>query len=129
MKIALGCVVMILLASAPAHAQARGGAPPDAMNRGGGGTGGSISAPSSFPTLRSYPRANPQAIDVTGDDSFLPSRFVAFDTAVAEGKVILQEETKTVAQVAADSRKAAAQAKPTLQFAQDDRGNALISNK
>src|ERR1700691_117641 len=71
MKIALGSLVMILLASAPAHAQQ---------------IGGSLAPPASFQVLPWTAPANPQALTVSGTDiTFMPSRFLTFDRAVAAG--------------------------------------------
>ena len=110
MKIVLGSIVMILLASAPAHAQSVGGA---------------LAPPTSFQTLPWTPPASPQAINVSGADStFTPSTFVPFEVAVQEGNVSLKQQAKTLVQAAAESRQAANA--PKLRIVQDNRGNAIL---
>jgi hypothetical protein len=114
MKIALAAVVVVLLSSVPAYAQ---------------GVGGSLRPPQSFQTLPWNPPASPQALEVSGGDTtFLPSTFLTFDKALAAGKIDLKQQAKTVAEAAAESRKAA-KTKTKIRIVQDDHGNAvLVSN-
>ena len=111
MKIALGLVVMVLMGALPAHAQSIGGA---------------LAPPTSFPILPWTPPATQQALNVSGTDAtYLPSTFLAFDRAVAAGKADLKERAKTVAEAAAESRKAT-KARAKIQVAQDDNGNVVF---
>ncbi len=111
MKIAFGVLAIVLLAALPAHAQS---------------IGGSLAPPNYFPVLPWTPPATPQALNVSGADAtFSPSTFLAFDRAVAAGKADLKEQAKTVAEAAAESRKAATTS-PTIQVAQDDDGNVVF---
>lgn len=110
---ALSIAALILLACVPAGAQSIGGA--------------ALSGPSSFHTLPWTPPASPRAVDVTGGDpSYLPSTFVSFDRAVATGKADLKEQSKTVADAAAESRKTATVA-AKIQVAQDNNGRLIVA--
>jgi hypothetical protein len=114
MKIALAAAVMVLLASLPAHAQ---------------GVGGSLRPPQSFQTLPWNPPASPQAIELSGtDETFLPSTFLTFESAVAAGKAVTKEKTKSVAEAAAESRKGVKTA-AKIRIEQDDRGNLVLALK
>ena len=113
MKIALGLAAIALLAAAPAHAQSMGGP---------------LSGTRSFPVLPYTAPANLPAVEVSGSDAtFLPSSFVTFEAAVQQGKAELKEQERTVAQAAAESRKAAKTAK--IEIAQDNSGRAVLSTK
>jgi len=127
MKIALGLAAIILLAAAPAHGQARGGS-----NRVGGSVGsgasmggGGLTGPTSFTTLTWSAPAIPASTSVSGsNDSYLPSTFVTFAQAIAQGNADLKEQGKTVAEAAAESRKTVkAQAKIVVM--QDNNGNVV----
>ena len=110
MKIALGLVVGLLLVSAPVRAQS---------------IGGTLTGPTRPALLPWTPPARPGAIDVSGTDAtYLPSTFLSFDHAVAAGKTELQEDSKTIAEAAAESRRAAKMA--TFTIVQDSRGNPVI---
>ncbi len=112
MKIALGVMALILLGAVPAAAQTMGGA----------------LAPPSFRILPWTPPASPKAIEVGGSDTtYVPSTFLTFDGAVAAGKTDLKVQAKTLVQAAEESRKAARNSAPTIQFAQDGRGRAVLS--
>jgi hypothetical protein len=94
MKIALGIAVVVMACAAPAKAQS---------------IGGSLAPASHFQTLPWTAPASPQALEISGNDAtFVPSQFVPFDRAVAEGNAILQQQAKTVVEAAAECRKAAA---------------------
>lgn len=112
MKIALSVAAAILMASVPAGAQGIGGA--------------GLSGPTSFHTLPWAPPAHPNAIEVTGDPTYLPSTFVSFDRAVAAGKVDLKEQAKTVADAAAESRKTSTVA-AKIRVAQDNYGKLILA--
>jgi hypothetical protein len=114
MKIALGFAVMVLFAALPASAQSIGGA---------------LAPASHFQTLPWTPPASPQALEVSGNDTtFEPSQFVSFDLAVAEGKVALQQQGKTVVEAAAECRKAAGQQAAT-RIDQDNNDYPVLSHK
>jgi hypothetical protein len=112
MKIIWGAAVLVALATVPAHAQ---------------GYGGSLQGPTSFPTLPWTAPATPLAVEYSGTDAtFELSTFVTFEGAVARGNAVLKQETKTVAQAAAESR-LAAKATPKAKIVQDDHGNATLA--
>lgn len=112
MKTVLSIAAFVLVASVPVAAQGLGG--------------GVISGPTSFHTLPWTPPAHPNAVDVTGDATYLPSTFVSFDRAVAVGKEDLKREAKTVAEAAAECRKARNSA-ATIRVAQDNRGKLVVA--
>lgn len=112
MKIALSVAAAILMTSIPAGAQGIGGP--------------GLSGPTSFHTLPWAPPAHPNAIEITGDPTYLPSTFVSFDRAVAVGKVDLKEQAKTVADAAAESRKTASVA-AKIRVAQDNNGRLIVA--
>jgi hypothetical protein len=113
MKIALGLVVGLLLVSAPVRAQS---------------IGGTLTGPTRPAMLPWTPPARPGAIDVSGTDaSYLPSTFLSFDNAVAAGRGELQQDAKTIAEAAAESRRTPKTA--VIVIAQDSRGNAVISKR
>ena len=127
MKIAFGSLAMILLCSVAAQGQmgqvvvSRGG--------GGGGAGGAISGAVGFSILPWAAPARLEAINVSGSDAtFLPSTFVTFESAVAQGKIEITEQRRTVVQAAAASRKAL-QTRSRVQYLQDDRGNVILAAK
>lgn len=114
MKIALGLTALALLAAMPVGAQTMGGAisPPQVLSQ----------------KLPWTPPATFKATEVSGTEStYVPSTFVAFDSAVAAGKVQLKELGKTVAEAAMDSREAARSNTTKVRFAQDDRGRVVLS--
>jgi hypothetical protein len=114
MKIALGLTMLGLLAAVPVHAQSIS-------------MGGSLTPPS-FNILPWTPPADQRAVEVSGSAAtYVPSTFLTFDRAVAAGKANLKAQAKTVAQVAAESRKGAKNSAAKIQFAQDGRGRAVLS--
>lgn len=113
MKIAFGILAAILLASA-ANAQ---------------GIGGGLSAPHAFHTLPHEPVADMRQVEVSGtEQDFLPSTFVTFDGAVAAGKVEIKEESKTVAEAAAETR-ATASPQARIHIIQDNNGAVVFAAK
>ncbi len=106
MKRAIGVVAFVLFFALPAHAQ-RGGASPSAQptssgGGGGGGYGGGGGGTGSL--LPNYAPAHFKMNEVAGSDgSFIPSAFLPFDRAVAEGQAILDAQKKTPAEAAAAS--------------------------
>jgi hypothetical protein len=115
MKIALGLTMLGLLAAVPVHAQS--------ISMGGGSL-----TPPSFHILPWTPPADQRAVEVSGSAAtYVPSTFLTFDRAVAAGKANLKAQAKTVAQVAAESRKGAKNSAAKIQFAQDGRGRAVLS--
>jgi hypothetical protein len=128
MKITLGLAAVLFFAAVPAHAQSRVGSVAATQNSGGGGGyGGGSAGSSGFSGLPHYAAADLRAIEVSGDEStYLPSTFMPFEKAVAQGYVVVKEESKTVAQAAAENRKAShLEAKARL--VQDDRGRAVLA--
>ena len=113
MKIALGIATVILLGAIPAGAQTMGP---------------SISVPQLFQKLPWAPPATFKATEVSGADStYVPSRFVTFEGAVAAGRAELKEQARTVAEAATDSRETARTSTAKVHFAQDDRGRVVLS--
>jgi hypothetical protein len=101
MKRAIGVAAFILFFAIPAHAQkdgspAGGSSSAQATSGGGGFGGGGASRPTA------YPRAHFKMSEVSGSDaSFIPSGYLPFDRAVAEGQAILDAEKRTPAEAAA----------------------------
>ena len=113
MKIALGVFAVIFLASA-ANAQSMGGG---------------LSGPHNFHTLAHQAPADMRQLDVNGNDQdFLPSRFVTFDAAIAAGKQEVKEESKTIAQAAAENR-ASARPQAKIRIVQGNNGNIMFAAK
>ncbi len=109
MKQAIGIAAFILFFAIPAHAQ-RGGASPSAQvsNGGGGGGGGfgggGLGGGTAGSSLPASPPAHFKMNAVSGSDaSFIPSGYLPFESAVAEGQAILDAEKKTPAEAAAAS--------------------------
>ncbi len=106
MKKALGIAAFILFFAIPAHAQ-RGGASSSAqptMSGGGGGGGGFGGGSGTGSLLPAHPPAVFKMSAVSGSDAtFIPSGYLPFDRAVAEGQAILDAENKTPAEAAAAS--------------------------
>ncbi len=128
MKKFLGISAIVFLCAIPAHAQGKftGGSAGSLNNTGplsfgGGGMGGSVSSNTSH--LPDYPRARFSTAAVTGDSSFLPSSFMTFEQAVAEG-IAESAPGKSIAQAAADNQ-AATKAKARVEFVQDHSGNVI----
>jgi hypothetical protein len=126
MKIALGLAAIILLAAAPAHGQARGGATRTNSTGTGsfGGTG--LTGTTNFTTLTWSAPATLGATTVSGTSDFTPSTFVTFTQAIAQGNAAIKEQSKTVVEAAAESRKTAnSQSKVVLM--QDNNGNVVYT--
>ena len=110
MKKAIGIAAFILFFALPAHAQ-RGGASSSAqVSNGGGGGGGGFgggglgSGGGTGSRLPAHPPAQFKMSAVSGSDSsFIPSGYLPFESAVAEGQAILDAEKKTPAEAAAAS--------------------------
>jgi hypothetical protein len=106
MKMALGFAAVILLGAVPTHAQ---GASSSRSGGGGGGSngGGGLSGSASFTTLGWVPPATLVSTTVSGSDAtYVPSTFVTFAEAVAQGNIDLKKQGKTVVEAAAESRSA-----------------------
>ena len=106
MKRAIGVAAFILFFAIPAHAQKgaspAGGSPSAQATSGGGGGGGGFGGGGGASRLPSYPPAHFKMSAVSGSDaSFIPSGYLPFDRAVAEGQAILDAEKKTPAETAA----------------------------
>src|SRR5579862_9335055 len=108
MKKAIGIAAFVLFFAIPAHAQ-RGGASSSAQvsnsGGGGGGFGGGFSGGGGTGSvLPDHPPAHFKMNAVSGSDaSFIPSGYLPFESAVAEGQAILDAEKKTPAEAAAAS--------------------------
>lgn len=139
MKRVLGVMVLILGFSIPAHAQASRGTVPASggsggmTTGGGGGFGGSGSGDSggmsgvNFHTLPSIPPANLPSVEVSGTKAdFVPSTFLPFDQAVAEGQAVLDAQHKSVAQAAAENSRAN-RAKAKAAIIENGAGDAVIA--
>ena len=100
MKRAIGVAAFILFFAIPAHAQAGSSSsarPTQSGGGGGGGFGGGGTGP-----LPARPPAHFKMSAVNGSDAtFIPSGYLPFDRAVAEGQAILDSEKKTPAEAAA----------------------------
>lgn len=104
MKRAIGVAAFILFFAIPAHAQAGSSASARPTQGGGGGLGGGFGGGGTGAPLPVYPRAQNKMSAVSGTDaSFIPSGYLPFDRAVAEGQAILDAEKKTPAEAAAAS--------------------------
>jgi len=117
MKQLLGLAVLVFFFTLPAHAQS-----------GGSIAGGSLFG-SSFHTLPSYPPARLISTGISGtDEDFVPSAFVAYEQAIAEGRAAITAEAKTVAKAASENKSAP---KPRAKFAmvQDGEGNVMILSR
>jgi hypothetical protein len=102
MKRAIGVTVFILFFAIPAHAQAGSSGSARATQSGGGGGGGGFGGGGTTGPLPSHPRAHFKMSEVSGaNGSFIPSGYLPFDRAVAEGQAILDAEKKTPAEAAA----------------------------
>lgn len=98
MKRAIGVAAFVLFFAIPAHAQAGSSSAARPTQSGGGGFGGG----GGTGPLPSRPPVHFKMSAVTGSDaSFIPSGYLPFDRAVAEGQAILDAEKKTPAEAAA----------------------------
>lgn len=106
MKRAIGVAAFILFAI-PAHAQkgaspAGGSSSAQQAASAGGGGGGGFGGGGGTGRLADTPRAQFRMSTVSGSDgSFIPSGYLPFDRAVAEGQAMLDAEKKTPAEAAA----------------------------
>lgn len=110
MKKAIGIAAFILFFAIPAHAQRGGGNPSaqPASNGGGGGGGGfgggGFGGGTAGSMLPASAPAHFKMSAVSGSDaSFIPSGYLPFESAVAEGQALLDAEKKTPAEAAAAS--------------------------
>ena len=103
MKRAIGFAAFLLFFAIPAHAQPGSSSSAHATQGGGGGGGtGGFGGGGGTSRPPAYPRAHFKMIEVSGSDSsFIPSGYLPFDRAVAEGQAILDAEKKTPAEAAA----------------------------
>lgn len=135
MKRFLSLTILAAGLAIPAHAQtphgvsAGGGANPLTFSGGGGGGyggGGVGGGSSSGSRLPSCPRAQFSVSAVSGtQQDYVPSTFVSYDKALAEGRDVLAAPPKTVAEVAHEQAIGRAE-KAKLALVQDSRGNAII---
>jgi hypothetical protein len=117
MKRLLGLAVLALCLGVPAHAQI------------GGSVGGGSLTGSNFRALPNYPPTKFAVTGISGTTGdFIPSAFVAYDQAIAEGKAAVTAKTESVAKVAADN---SSTQKPRAKFAmvQDANGNAILVSR
>lgn len=102
MKRAIGVAAFILFFAIPAHAQAGSSGSARPTQNGGGGGGGGFGGGGGTGPLPVRPPAHFKMSAVTGSDaSFIPSGYLPFDRAVAEGQAILDAEKRTPAEAAA----------------------------
>ncbi|HEY6905142.1 MAG TPA: hypothetical protein VI216_12610 [Candidatus Acidoferrales bacterium] len=101
MKRAIGVAAFILFSAIPAHAQAGSSASAHATANAGGGGGGGFTGGSMGSIHASRP-AQFKMTEVHGSQtSFVPSGYLPFDAAVAEGQAILDARKLTPAEAAA----------------------------
>ena len=115
MKFLLGSVLLLLAFSTPTFGQ-----------------GGSISGeainpmPANVPMLPHYAPSNPQMIELSGSyTDFLPSKFLAYDKAVAKGTAANHTPAKSIVEAARENR-AVQKPKAKALFVQDNHGNAIL---
>jgi hypothetical protein len=89
MKKLLGVAALFLFFSLPAHAQGSLGG---ALNSGAGHI------------LQAYPALSNSITYATGPADFVPSTFMSYDQAVAAGRAAIAEHTKSLGEVAKESR-------------------------
>lgn len=129
MKLIIGATFLILIFSASAFGQSFGtygyiGSGPS-LN-----SGASLNSRSGFTgvgthTLYSTPEPRFHMTVVNGSSNdFIPSTFVPFEQAVAQGRAALATKPKTLAEVAAEYR-ATKKPKAEVAFVQDDSGRAI----
>jgi hypothetical protein len=111
---------LILGFSLPAHAQSKGtgmvaggssgGVTSNGTGGGGGGFGGSSGGgltSSNFSTLPSIPPAVLRSTAISGTNAdFVPSTFLSYDQAIAEGQAVLDAQHKSVAEAAMENNRA-----------------------
>lgn len=125
----LGLAILAAGLAVPAHAQvsrgfAAGNPTSSPSFSGGGGFGGGYSAGGI--KLPSYPVACLGVTSVSGSQQdYVPSTFVAYDKALAEGRAILSAPPKSVAEAAREQGSSRTE-KAKLALVQDDYGNAVI---
>lgn len=101
MKRAIGVAAFLLFFAIPAHAQAGSSSSARPAQSGGGGGGGGMGGGGSTGPLPTYPRAHFKMSEVSGSNgSFVPSGYLPFDRAVAQGQAILDAEKRTPAEAA-----------------------------
>jgi len=133
MKKLFGIAAVGFLLALPAHAQQRmmsGGTGPTSNGGGGVGGGGAMGGGGgSFRTLPTVPRAQFQAIDVSGSAiDFTPSSWTQYKDGLARGEAELAAQKKTLAEVAAENRHSD-KPKARLIITQDAIGDAIIQRQ
>jgi hypothetical protein len=130
----LGLAILGMGLAVPAHAQvshgfAAGGAasPLNLNNAGGGGFGSGLGGNSmGRGKLTDYPKARFGVASVSGTQhDYVPSTFVSYDKALAEGRAVLATPPQSPAE-AARQQVTAHTEKAKLALVQDDYGNAVI---
>lgn len=130
----LGMAIVAACIALPAHAQTPGrptavGASATSTVGGGGvgsGASSSYSAGGGGMRLPNYPRTQFGVASVSGSlQDFTPSTFLAYDKALAEGRDILANPPKTIAEVAHDLP-AASNQKAKIAVIQDANGDPVI---
>lgn len=134
MKRFLGLAILAAGLAVPAHAQmshsvSAGGAANTLTSNGGGGGyggGGLGGGSSSGNKLTNCPRAQFSVAAVSGtQQDYVPSTFVSYDKAVAEGRNILAAPPKSIVEAAHEQAEAHAE-KAKLALVQDYNGNAVV---
>ncbi|HVB86221.1 MAG TPA: hypothetical protein VNK23_06090 [Candidatus Dormibacteraeota bacterium] len=96
---------------------------------GGAGFGGEGAGPTNFNTLPHIPPARFQATAVSGNSNdFVPSTFVPYKIAVAEGRWILAETPRSLGEFAR-SYDASSRAKAKFELVQDHHGHPVIRRR
>ncbi len=126
MKRFLGLAVLALGFALPAHAQLSGGSVGSGTSlSGSGGLNGAVSCH----TLPSYPPANLAMIVISGTaNSFIPSGFVSYEQAVAEGRAALSAKARSLAE-AAEENSNSQKARAKFALVQDAKGEAVIVSR
>jgi hypothetical protein len=127
-----GVAVLVLLCSVPACAQSAphfvggGGAAVNTTYAGGGaGGGGGLSAGGNQP-LPNYPPTRFAMHNVTGDSSdYVPSTFVSYQKALAEGQALISSRPQTLDEAARENNNAA-KLKAKFIIVQNNHGEAVI---
>jgi hypothetical protein len=131
MKRFLAVAAFVVLFSASAHAQNKGGVGssgagyPTNSGYGGGGGGGVSGGGGNSGPLPDYPSAHFAMSAISGtDDAFSPSTFLPYDQAIAAGKVAVAAHAKSPAE-AAEENSNARKAKAKVVFVQDANGGVV----
>jgi hypothetical protein len=125
MKRAISFAVLSVLFAIPAHAQRAAGGSSNVSGPGGGGAGNVGGGTTvSFHVLPAAPPAQFQTLDFSGVET-VTSYFLPFDKGIAMGRSELDASRETLAQAAAENRRAE-RAKAKFLMVQDAVGNVVL---